>query len=72
MGKGKSREYQRQEIGELMTYSFQFNLVGYLTRDACVGMAGLRMQDSGEGDIERTSMSASQIMQVFDVLEIQG
>ena len=66
MGKGKSREYQCHEIGELMTYSFQFNLVGYLTR------AGLRMQDSREGDIERTSMSASQIMQVFNVVEIQG
>jgi len=35
-------------------------------------MVGLRMQDSGEGDIERTSMSASQIMQLFNVVEIQG
>ena len=67
MGKGKSREYRYQEIGELMIYSFQFNLVGYVTRDVCVGMAGLRMRD-----IERTSMSASQIMQLFNVVEIQG
>ena len=58
MGKEKWREYQCQEISELMTYSFLFNLVGYLTRDICVGMAGLRMQDSGEGDIERISMYA--------------
>ena len=36
----------------MITFSFLFNLVGYLTRDVCVGMAGLRMQDSGEGDIE--------------------
>ena len=55
-----------------MTYSFQFNLVGYLTRDVCVGMAGLRMQDSGEGDIEQVSLSGYQMIQLFNIVEIQG
>ena len=38
--------------------------------DVCVGMAGLRMQDSGEGDIQQISMPASQIMKMLDIVEI--
>ena len=72
MGKGKSREYQCQEIGKFRKYSFQFNLVEYLTRDVCVGIAGLRMQDSWEGDIKRILMSASQIVHFFNIVEMQG
>ena len=61
-GRGNRENINAMKLVSRWHIHFQFNLAWYLTRDVCVGMVGLRMQDSGEGDIKRTSMSASQIM----------
>ena len=58
-----------------MTYSFPVEF-GLIFDTGCLCWNGrFTNQDSREEDIERTSMSlmsASQIMQLFNVVEIQG